>query len=644
MQRLHIFRAYYFYGEHMSQRTVTVDGKSISTDGSIIRDVVRDKRAVAARIDGQLVDLGAPLAEGQDIATVPADSDEGVHIIRHSAAHVMAEAVKQLFPDAKPTIGPATEDGFYYDFDREASFTPEDLEKIEQKMEELVKADLPFIRKDMSRQEAMAFFRERGEPYKVEIIQDMDDEVCDVSLYEQGSFVDLCRGPHVPSTGYIKAFKLLSIAGAYWRGDEKNRMLQRIYGTAFGSPKELKNHLNFLEEAKKRDHRKLGRELDLFMFSDDAGPGLVIYMPKGGRLRSLIEEFEKKLHFRRGYDIVYGPNILRGRLWEISGHMDNYKENMYFTELDSQLYGIKPMNCLSHIMIYKSKVRSYRDLPLRYFEMGSVTRNEKSGVIHGLLRTRQFTQDDAHIFCRPDQLIGEITAIIDMVAEVMAVFGFSYDMEISTRPEQSMGSEEMWDLATQALKDALDKKGLPYDINEGDGAFYGPKIDVKIKDAIGRSWQCATIQCDFNLPERFDIHYIGSDGERHRPVMLHRVILGSIERFIGVLIEHFAGAFPVWIAPVQAVVMNITDTQADYAADVAARLRASDVRIELDTRNEKIGYKIREARQQKVPYMLIIGDREKEEGTVTVRERSGDQQTMTADEFIRIVRQAQPVI
>ena len=644
MQRLHIFRAYYFYGEHMSQRTVTVDGKSISTDGSIIRDVVRDKRAVAARVGGRLVDLSAPLDEGQDIETVPADSDEGVHIIRHSAAHVMAEAVKQLFPDAKPTIGPATEDGFYYDFDREASFTPEDLEKIEQKMEELVKADLPFIRKDMSRQEAMAFFRERGEPYKVEIIQDMDDEVCDVSLYEQGSFVDLCRGPHVPSTGYIKAFKLLSIAGAYWRGDEKNRMLQRIYGTAFGSPKELKNHLNFLEEAKKRDHRKLGRELDLFMFSDDAGPGLVIYMPKGGRLRSLIEEFEKKLHFRRGYDIVYGPNILRGRLWEISGHMDNYKENMYFTELDSQLYGIKPMNCLSHIMIYKSKVRSYRDLPLRYFEMGSVTRNEKSGVIHGLLRTRQFTQDDAHIFCRPDQLIGEITAIIDMVAEVMAVFGFSYDMEISTRPEQSMGSEEMWDLATQALKDALDKKGLPYDINEGDGAFYGPKIDVKIKDAIGRSWQCATIQCDFNLPERFDIHYIGSDGERHRPVMLHRVILGSIERFIGVLIEHFAGAFPVWIAPVQAVVMNITDTQADYAADVAARLRASDVRIELDTRNEKIGYKIREARQQKVPYMLIIGDREKEEGTVTVRERSGDQQTMTADEFIRIVRQAQPVI
>ena len=628
----------------MPQRTVTVDGKSVSTDGSIIRDVIRDKRAVAVRIDGIPADLSAPLAEGQNIQTVSADSDEGIHIIRHSAAHVMAEAVKQLFPDAKPTIGPATEDGFYYDFDRDESFTPEDLEKIEKKMEELVKADLPFTRKIMSRQEAETFFEKKGEPYKAEIIRDMDDDVCDVSLYEQGSFVDLCRGPHVPSTGHIKAFKLLSIAGAYWRGDEKNRMLQRIYGTAFGSPKALKDYLNFLEEAKKRDHRKLGRELELFMFAEEAGPGLVIYMPKGGRLRSLIEEFEKKLHFRRGYDIVYGPSILRGRLWEISGHMDNYKDNMYFTELDSQLYGIKPMNCLSNILIYKSKVRSYRDLPLRYFELGNVTRNEKSGVIHGLLRTRQFTQDDAHIFCRPDQLIDEITAIIDMVAEVMAVFGFSYDMEISTRPEQSMGSEEMWDMATQALKDALDKKGLPYDINEGDGAFYGPKIDVKIKDAIGRSWQCATIQCDFNLPERFDIHYIGSDGERHRPVMLHRVILGSIERFIGVLIEHFAGAFPVWISPVQAVVMNITDAQADYAADVASRLRASDVRIELDTRNEKIGYKIREARQQKVPYMLITGDREKDEGTVTVRERSGDQKTMTLEEFIRIIRESHPVI
>lgn len=628
----------------MSQITVTVDGKSIATEGSTLRDVIRDKRAVAARVDGNLSDLSTPLASGQTIETVEADSQEGIHIIRHSAAHIMAEAVKMLFPDAKPTIGPATEEGFYYDFDRPESFSAEDLEKIEAAMEELIGKNEAFTCREMSKNDAIAFFKEKGEPYKVEILQDLGEEVEKVTIYEQGSFVDLCRGPHVPSSGHVKAVKLLSVAGAYWRGNEKNKMLHRIYGTAFSSPKALKEYLNFIEEAKKRDHRKLGRELELFMFSEDTGPGLVIYMPKGGKLRSLIEDFEKKLHFRRGYDIVYGPNILRGRLWEISGHMENYKENMYFTELDEEVYGIKPMNCLSHIVIYKSKIRSYRDLPLRYFELGSVTRNEKSGVIHGLLRTRQFTQDDAHIFCSPDQLIDEITAIIDMVAEVMAIFGFSYSMEISTRPEQSMGSEEMWDQATKALKDALDKKGLPYDINEGDGAFYGPKIDVKIKDAIGRSWQCATIQCDFNLPERFDIHYIGSDGEKHRPVMLHRVILGSLERFIGVLIEHFAGAFPVWISPVQAIIMNITDAQTDYTEQVAAKLRSNDIRIELDTRNEKIGFKIREARLQKVPYMVVIGDREKEEGTVTIRERSGDQKTMGIDDFIKIIKDAEPVI
>ncbi len=628
----------------MPQITVTVDGRSIAAEGSLVKDVIKNKRAVAARVDGTLSDLTTPLANGQTIETVDADSEEGVRIIRHSAAHIMAEAVKELFPDAKPTIGPATEEGFYYDFDRSESFSAEDLEKIEARMEELIGKNEPFTCKTMGKDEAIAFFKDKGEPYKVEIISDLGDEVDTVTIYEQGSFVDLCRGPHVPTTGHVKAVKLLSVAGAYWRGDEKNKMLQRIYGTAFSSAKALKEYLNFLEEARKRDHRKLGKELELFMFSEDAGPGLVIYMPKGGKLRTLIEDFEKKLHFRRGYDIVLGPNILRGRLWEISGHMENYKDNMYFTELDEQVYGIKPMNCLSHILIYKSKVRSYRDLPLRYFELGSVTRNEKSGVIHGLLRTRQFTQDDAHIFCSPDQLIEEITAIIDMVAEVMAVFGFSYSMEISTRPEQSMGSDEMWEQATKALKDALDKKGLPYDINEGDGAFYGPKIDVKIKDAIGRSWQCATIQCDFNLPERFDIHYIGADGEKHRPVMLHRVILGSLERFIGVLIEHFAGAFPVWISPVQAVIMNITDAQADYTEQVAAKLRANDVRIEVDARNEKIGYKIREARLQKVPYMVVIGDREKEEGTITVRERSGDQKTMGIDDFIKIVNDAQPVI
>jgi threonyl-tRNA synthetase len=628
----------------MPQITVTVDGNDITTDGSTIKDVIKNKRVVAARVNGNLVDLSTPLSNGQTIETVDLDSEDGVGLVRHSTSHVMAEAVKLLFPDAKPTIGPSTEDGFYYDFDRDETFSTEDLEKIEKKMQELIDQDDPFLRKEMSREDAISFFKDKGEPYKVEIISDLGDDAEKVSLYEQGSFVDLCRGPHVPSTGYIKAFKLLSVAGAYWRGNERNKMLQRIYGTAFGSPKALKQYLNFLEEARKRDHRKLGKELELFMVSDEIGPGMIIYMPKGGRLRTLIEDFEKKIHFKRGYDIVYGPSILRGKLWETSGHMDNYKENMYFTELDGQIYGIKPMNCLSHILIYKSKVRSYRDLPLRYFELGNVTRHEKSGVIHGLMRTRQFTQDDAHIFCRPDQLIEEITAIIDMVEDVMAIFKFEYEMEISTKPEKSIGSDEDWEMATKALMDSLKKKGLPFDINEGDGAFYGPKIDVKIKDAIGRSWQCATIQCDFSLPERFDTHYVGADGERHRPVMLHRVILGSIERFIGVLIEHYAGAFPVWIAPVQAVVMCITDAQADYAAQVANTLRDDDVRVELDIRNEKIGYKIREARMQKVPYMIVIGDREMQDQTVTVRERSGEQQTMTLDEFSAIVKKAEPVI
>ena len=628
----------------MSQITVTVDGNDIATDGSTIKDVIKNKRVIAARVNGEFVDLSTPLSEGQIIETINMDSDDGVHLIRHSTSHVMAEAVKLLFPDAKPTIGPSTEDGFYYDFDRDETFSSEDLEKIEKKMQELIAQDQPFERKEMSREEAVSFFKDKGEPYKVEIISDLGDDAEKVSLYEQGSFVDLCRGPHVPSTGYIKAFKLLSVAGAYWRGSEKNKMLQRIYGTAFGSPKALKQHLNFLEEARKRDHRKLGKELELFMVSDEVGPGMIIYMPKGGMLRTLIEDFEKKIHFKRGYDIVYGPSILRGKLWETSGHMDNYKENMYFTELDGQVYGIKPMNCLSHILIYKSKVRSYRDLPLRYFELGNVTRHEKSGVIHGLMRTRQFTQDDAHIFCRPDQLIDEVTSIIDLVEDVMAVFNFEYEMEISTRPEKSIGSDEDWEMATKALMDSLTQKGLPFDINEGDGAFYGPKIDVKIKDAIGRSWQCATIQCDFTLPERFDTHYVGADGEKHRPVMLHRVILGSIERFIGVLIEHYAGAFPVWIAPVQAVIMCITDAQADYASQVADMLKDNEVRVELDIRNEKIGYKIREARLQKVPYMIVVGDREKQDQTVTVRDRSGEQKAMTVDEFAAIVKKAEPVI
>jgi threonyl-tRNA synthetase len=620
--------------------TIMLDGRAVPS-GRTIRDIVKGRDVVAAKIGGTAVDLSTELTGTETVETIKGDSKEGLNIIRHSCAHIMAEAVKALFPDARPTIGPSTEDGFYYDFDRDTPFTVEDLAKIESKMAELIKADLPFVRKVLARKDAIDFFEKNGEPYKVEILNDITDP--EVSTYEQGSFVDLCRGPHVPSTGYVKAFKLLSVAGAYWRGDEKNKMLQRIYGTAFASKDALKDYLNFIEEAKKRDHRRLGRELELFMISDDIGPGMVVFMPKGGILRSILEEFEKKLHLKNGYDIVYGPSLLRGKLWEISGHMDNYKENMYFSEVDSQLYGIKPMNCLSHIQIYKAKVRSYRDLPLRYFELGSVIRHEKSGVLHGLLRVRQFTQDDAHIFCRPDQIVEEITSVINLVDKVMAIFGFEYEVEVSTRPEKSIGSDEDWKLATEALIESLDKKGLPYDINEGDGAFYGPKIDIKIKDAIGRKWQCATIQCDFALSQKFDINYIGADGGKHRPVMLHRVVFGSMERFIGVLIEHYAGAFPVWIAPVQAVVMNITDSQADYAGEVVAKLRDADIRVEFDDRNEKIGFKIREARLAQVPFMLVIGDKEKSDNIVMVRDRSGQQNPLTVDEFIKMVKNANPL-
>ncbi len=620
--------------------TIMLDGRAVPS-GRTIRDLVKGRDVVAAKIGGTAVDLSTELTGTETVETIKGDSKEGLDVIRHSCAHIMAEAVKVLFPDARPTIGPSTEDGFYYDFDRDTPFSVEDLTKIEGKMAELIKADQPFVRKVLTRKDAIDFFEKNREPYKVEILNDIADS--QVSTYEQGSFIDLCRGPHVPSTGYVKAFKLLSVAGAYWRGDEKNKMLQRIYGTAFASKDALKDYLNFIEEAKKRDHRRLGRELELFMISDDIGPGMVVFMPKGGILRSILEEFEKKLHLKNGYDIVYGPSLLRGKLWEISGHMDNYKENMYFSEVDSQLYGIKPMNCLSHIQIYKSKVRSYRDLPLRYFELGSVIRHEKSGVLHGLLRVRQFTQDDAHIFCRPDQIVEEITSVINLVDKVMAIFGFEYEVEVSTRPEKSIGSDEDWKLATEALIESLDKKGLPYDINEGDGAFYGPKIDIKIKDAIGRKWQCATIQCDFALSQKFDINYIGADGGKHRPVMLHRVVFGSMERFIGVLIEHYAGAFPVWIAPVQAVVMNITDSQADYAGDVVAKLRDADIRVEFDNRNEKIGFKIREARLAQVPFMLVIGDKEKSENIVMVRDRSGQQNPSSVDEFIKMVKNANPL-
>jgi len=544
-----------------------------------------------------------------------------LEVLRHSTSHLMAQAVKELYPEAKVAIGPSIETGFYYDFDYDPGFTDEDLVKIEEKMHELVKQDIPIERRVIKKEDAIKMFKEAGEKYKVELLENIDDD--EVSIYTQGGFTDLCRGPHLPSTGKIKAFKLLNLAGAYWRGDERNKMLTRIYGTAFPDKESLDKYLNFLEEVKKRDHRRLGRELDLFSISDEVGAGLVIYHPNGALLRYLLEDFERKEHLKRGYKFVVGPHILKLDLWKKSGHYDNYRENMYFTKIDDVDYGIKPMNCLSHIMVYKSSIRSYRDLPLRYFELGTVSRHEKSGVLHGLLRVREFTQDDAHIFCMPEQLHQEILNIIEFVRDAMAIFNFDYEMEISTRPEKSIGSDEDWERAERILKEVLDNQGIPYEINEGDGAFYGPKIDVKLKDAIGRKWQCATIQCDFALPERFDLHYVDKDGKRKRPVMLHRVILGAIERFIGVLIEHYGGRFPVWLSPVQAIIMNITDEQAEYCQAIYNDMIEQGIRAEIDPRNEKLSLKIREAIIKKIPYMVIAGKKEVESNTITVRLREG---------------------
>ena len=598
-----------------------------------IHPEIADK-AVVARVNGKLVDLSTPLTEDSQIEPLTFEDDEGRETYWHSTSHIMAAAVQDLFPGVQVTIGPAIEKGFYYDFDYKRPFTPEDLEKIEKRMEELIKEDHPFIRKEVSREEAITRFKEMGEHYKVELIEELPEGET-ISLYESGPFVDLCRGPHITSTGKIGAVKLLSVAGAYWRGDERNPMLQRIYGISFPSKEELDEYLNFLEEAKRRDHRRLGRELDLFSIRDEVGPGFVIYHPKGALVRTLLENYEKEEHLKRGYDIVIGPMLLKAGLWEQSGHMDHYREFMYFTEVDDEIYGIKPMNCISHILIYKSRIRSYRDLPIRYFELGTVHRHEKSGVLHGLLRARAFTQDDAHIFCTPDQLQDEIVGVMEFIDEVMGVFGFSYEVEISTRPEKSIGSDEIWDKATNALKDALEKLGMPYDICEGEGAFYGPKIDVKLTDAIGRKWQCGTVQCDFALPERFDVTYVDSDGDRKRPVMIHRVILGSIDRFLGVLIEHYAGAFPTWLAPIQARIMPITDAQAEYAKSVLEKMKAAGIRADAELRNEKLNLKIREAQVEKVPYMCIVGKREMEAGTLSLRSRKeGDLGVFSVDDVV----------
>ena len=615
------------------------EGATVSQAAQVWNSMALDG-AVAARLNGVSVDLSAPLKADGALELIDIHSADGLAVLRHSISHVMAHAVQDVFAGAKVTIGPSIEDGFYYDFDCDATFTVDDFPKIEKRMQEIVAADYPFVREELSREDAIRLFADRNETYKVELINDLPADVSVVSLYKDGDYVDLCRGPHIPSTGKIKAFKLLSVAGAYWRGDERNKMLQRIYGTGFADPEALKEYLDLIEEARKRDHRRLGRELDLFQTNDEAGAGLIIFHPKGMMLRYLIEEWERQEHIKRGYDMVMGPQILKVDLWKKSGHFDHYRENMYFTEVDEQTYGIKPMNCLSHMLIYKSKIRSYRDLPLRYFELGTVHRHEKTGVLHGLLRVRQFTQDDAHILCMPEQLNTEIRAIADFVHYAMGVFGFEYQVELSTRPAHSIGSDADWELATRALENALKDNAIPYEVNEGDGAFYGPKIDFKLKDAIKRKWQCATIQCDFTLPERFDLSYIGPDGEKHRPVMLHRVILGAIERFMGVLIEHYAGAFPVWLSPVQATILTVTEKHIPYAQTVHEALMAAGIRSETFFDNEKLGYKIRQAQMQKIPFMLVVGDKEAESKTVAPRARDGrNLGAMSVEQFVALVRE-----
>ena len=618
------------------------DGSSATyPQGTCFAEIIKMKgdlspSIIAVRVNGNLLDLNAPLSGDAKIEFITADSEEGHDILRHSTSHVMAQAVQDLYPGVKISIGPSIENGFYYDFDYERAFNLEDLEKIESRMREIIAQDIPITREVLPRQEALTLYREKDELYKVALIDELPDE--SISVYSQSNFTDLCRGPHLPSTGKIKAFKLTSVAGAYWRGDEKNKMLQRIYGTAFADQEKLDTYLERLEEAKKRDHRKLGKELELFSISDEVGAGLIIYHPKGALLRRLLEDFEVKEHLKRGYQLVKGPQILKVDMWKKSGHLENYQEFMYFTDVDGQQYGLKPMNCVAHMIIYQSKIRSYRDLPLRYFELGTVHRHERAGVLHGLPRVREFTQDDAHILCTPEQLHDEIKSIIDFIADVMNIFNFDFEMELSTRPEKTIGSDEAWERATSALKKVLDENDMPYHINEGDGAFYGPKIDVTLKDVLDRKWQCATIQCDFSLPERFDLSYIGSDGEKHRPVMLHRVILGSLERFMGVLIEHYAGAFPTWLAPVQVMLLTITDKHAAFGEDVFQQLLSHSIRVEKDFRNESLRLKIREAQLQKIPYMVVIGDKEVEEGGVSPRLRSGENlKMMPLHEFISLI-------
>lgn len=599
------------------------------------------KEAIAAKINDKLVDLNHGLKNDDKVEIITADSEDGIEIIRHSTAHVMAQAVKRIYGNVKLAIGPTIKNGFYYDFDLDISLTQDDLKKIEDEMNKIINEDLKFKRDDVSREEALKIMSEKGEYYKVELINALDESE-KISLYEQGDFTDLCRGPHIPSTKFIKAFKLTSVAGAYWRGSEKNKMLQRIYGVAFSSKKELEKYLNMIEEAKKRDHRKLGRELKLFEIMDE-GPGFPFFLPKGVILKNILIDYWRKLHNEAGYVEIETPIMLNKELWIRSGHWDHYKENMYTSMIDNKEFALKPMNCPGGMLVYKSEGHSYRDLPIRVGELGRVHRHEISGALHGLMRVRAFTQDDAHIFMLPEQIKSEILGVIKLIDEVYDTLGFKYNVELSTRPEDSMGSDEEWNMAERSLKEALDEGGLDYKINEGDGAFYGPKIDFHIEDSLGRSWQCGTIQLDFQLPQRFELEYIGSDGGKHRPIVIHRVIFGSIERFIGILIEHFAGKFPVWLSPIQVKVLPISDSFMEYGHEVIDKLRKYGIRCEIDNRSEKIGYKIREARNERVPYMIIVGEKEKNHGNISLRSRDmGEEGSTSLEEFItRVLKEDQ---
>ena len=581
------------------------------------------KKVLAANVNGELTDLREELVDGSEVAFLTFEEDGGKHTLRHTASHILAQAVKRLWPEAKLAIGPAIDKGFYYDIDMEHTLTPEDLGKIEKEMSRIVKENLPITKSVMSRQEAIEFFKSKNEDYKVELIEDLPEDAV-ISCYAQGDFIDLCAGPHVASTGKVKAFKLQSIAGAYWRGDEKNKMLQRIYGTAFEKKEELDAYLHLLEEAAKRDHRKLGKELGLFVIKEE-GPGFPFFLPKGMALRNELENFWREVHHEFDYEEIRTPIILNKQLWETSGHWFHYRENMYTTIIDEEEYAIKPMNCPGGILVYQNEMHSYRDFPLRYAELGLVHRHELSGALHGLFRVRAFTQDDAHVFMLPDQMQSELMKVIELFDRIYSQFGLKYHVELSTKPDNAMGDDAIWEAATEALRNAIEAKGIPYVINPGDGAFYGPKLDYHIEDSLGRTWQCGTIQLDMNLPERFQIEYVGEDGQKHRPIMIHRACFGSMERFIGILTEHYAGAFPTWMAPVQVKILPISEKHVEYANELAKQMHRDYVRVEVDDRSEKIGYKIRQAQMAKVPYMLVVGDKEVEEGTVNVRKHGGDE-------------------